>query len=159
MRIEKVNYSDQNHGNDLLKMLNEYALDEHGGREELSDFTKENLIQAMKSNGNTVSYLAYEGDRAIGLANCVFGFSSFAAKPLLNIHDLIVSADFRGKGVGTKLLKRVEDDARQVGCCKVTLEVLEQNYYAQKVYRNFGFEGYNLGEASNNALFWQKKLD
>jgi ribosomal protein S18 acetylase RimI-like enzyme len=36
--------------------------------------------------------------------------------------------------------------------------VLEQNELAQNVYRSVGFEGYNLGKESNNALFWQKKL-
>lgn len=105
-----------------------------------------------------MSYIAYKDEKPVGLANCFYGFSTFAAKPLINIHDLVVLEEVRGQGVGTKLLQAVEDEARATNCCKVTLEVLEQNARAQAVYKKFGFSGYDLGDAGNQALFWDKKL-
>lgn len=42
------------------------------------------------------------------------------------------------------LLAAVEDQARQLGCCKLTLEVLEGNAVARSLYRACGFEGYEL---------------
>lgn len=158
MRIIKVDYKNQEQGKDLLFMLNHYAMHEQGGGEPISEYVNENLLSALAKSPIAVSFLAYEGREVVGLANCFFGFSTFAAKPLLNVHDLAVRDGFRGKGIGTKLLNRVEEEAKSTGCCKITLEVLEQNTRARQVYQKFGFEGYNFGEESNNALFWQKKI-
>jgi ribosomal protein S18 acetylase RimI-like enzyme len=89
---------------------------------------------------------------------CFYGFSTFSAKPLLNVHDLVVHESMRGMGVGTQLLQAAENEAKEKGCCKITLEVLQNNTRAQKVYQSFGFAGYHLGSEDNNALFWQKKF-
>jgi ribosomal protein S18 acetylase RimI-like enzyme len=84
-------------------------------------------------------FLAYEGDLAIGLAICLVGFSSFRAQPLLNIHDIAVRPAARGRGVGRRLLAAIEQDARELGCCKVTLEVRADNHRAKAAYENAGF--------------------
>lgn len=158
IKIRKVNYSDVKESDDLLSLLQNYALDPQGGGEPLSDYSTENLIDELRKSPIAVSFIAYESGLPIGLANCFYAFSTFAAKPILNIHDLVVVEGERGKGIGSKLLKAVEEEATSRGCCKVTLEVLENNTRAQHVYTSFGFAGYNLGEESNNALFWQKKI-
>lgn len=156
--IRKVDYSNDVEARQLLEMLNVYALDEQGGGEELADYTKENLIKELRKTPIAVSFLAFKDDEPIGLANCFYAFSTFSAKSILNVHDLAVKDGHRGLGVGTKLLQAVEDEAKVNGSCKVTLEVLEQNTRARKVYESFGFEGYNLGDGENSALFWQKKI-
>ncbi len=159
LRIVKVDYQNEQQAADLVVMLNVYALDEQGGGEPLSDFTKANLIAGLKKSTAAVSFLAYNGDEAIGIANCFEGFSTFAAKPLLNIHDFAISTEYRGIGVGLKLMTAVEEYAMSQGFCKLTLEVLKNNMVAQGLYRKFGFGGYNLGASSNDALFWDKKLN
>ena len=158
MEIVKVDYNNKQQGDDLVFMLNQYAVDEQGGGQPLSDYTQENLIDALRQTPIAVSFLVYKGSQPIGLANCLYGFSTFKAKSLLNVHDLAVHSDYRGQGIGTMLLERVEEEAILNGCCKITLEVLEQNERAKHVYQKFGFEGYNLGDNSNNALFWEKEL-
>jgi ribosomal protein S18 acetylase RimI-like enzyme len=55
-------------------------------------------------------------------------------------------------------LQSAEQIAIELGCCKLTLEVLEHNYIAQKAYRSFGFAGYELNPNMGKALFWEKKL-
>jgi ribosomal protein S18 acetylase RimI-like enzyme len=52
------------------------------------------------------------------------------------------------------LLKAVEDDARQLGCCKVTLEVRCDNTRAMGLYRSVGFE-----PSQPETFFWTQKLD
>lgn len=156
--IRKVDYNNDAEAQQLLEMLNVYALDEQGGGEELEDYTKQNLIKELRKSSIAVSFLAYKGEEPIGLANCFYAFSTFSAKSILNVHDLAVKDGQRGLGVGTKLLQAVEDEAKAKGCCKVTLEVLEQNTRAKRVYESFGFAGYNFGDGENNALFWQKKI-
>ena len=52
----------------------------------------------------------------------------------------------------------VEDIARERGCCKITLEVLEGNPVAQGSYRKFGFSDGQLDPAHGRMLFWNKYL-
>ena len=67
------------------------------------------------------------------------GFSTFTGKPLINIHDLTVTAGCRGRGIGRLLLKAVEAKARELGCGKVTLEVREDNAPARQFYQALVF--------------------
>ncbi|HHL31457.1 MAG TPA: GNAT family N-acetyltransferase, partial [Oceanospirillales bacterium] len=75
-----------------------------------------------------------------------------------NIHDLIVATEFRGRGLSTKMLKMVEEIAIERNCCKLTLEVLENNVIAINSYKKFGFENYQLDPIMGKAEFWQKNL-
>ena len=92
------------------------------------------------------------------MAVCFEGFSTFACKPLLNIHDIIVAKAHRGHGIAKSLLAKAEEIALSLGCCKLTLEVLEGNIVAQAAYKASGFAGYALDLKMGMALFWQKKL-
>jgi ribosomal protein S18 acetylase RimI-like enzyme len=78
--------------------------------------------------------------------------------PLVNIHDIVVLPKYRGRGISQFLLQEVEAIAREKGCCKLTLEVLEGNKVAQKAYTRFGFRDYVLDPSAGKALFWQKML-
>ena len=102
--------------------------------------------------------LAFLGEKPVGLINCFAGFSTFAAKPLLNIHDVVVHADVRGQGIAQSLLQWAENQARQLGCCKLTLEILSNNIPAMRSYQRAGFEPYVLDPAAGHALLMQKYL-
>ena len=56
------------------------------------------------------------------------------------------------------MLEKVEEAARERGCCKLTLEVLERNHAAQNAYRRFGFAPYELSSETGRAMFWEKTL-
>ena len=94
----------------------------------------------------------------IGLINCFEGYSTFKAKPLLNVHDIAVLPAFRGQGVGQALLQAAQDHAHARGCCKLTLEVLSGNHPALQSYRRFGFAQYELDPNAGQAQFMQKWL-
>lgn len=157
-QIVRADLSNQSHADAIIYLLNEYARDIMGGGEDLSSFVKTNLISALQKRQGVHIVLAFIEDKPAGLANCFEGFSTFACKPLLNIHDITVTPEFRGRGLSKKIMAKVEDIAREIGCCKVTLEVLEGNKIAQALYSACGYAGYSLDAAMGNALFWQKKL-
>jgi len=102
--------------------------------------------------------LAFVDQKPAGLAICFEGFSTFACKPLINIHDFAVAPEFRGRGLAKRILNRIEELARQLDCCKITLEVLEGNKTAQAIYSACGFSHYELDAKMGRALFWHKKL-
>lgn len=52
---------------------------------------------------------------------------------------MLVAAEWRGRGVGTALLRAALDWARQAGAHKVALQVWPHNAAALGLYRNFGF--------------------
>ncbi|WP_373539148.1 GNAT family N-acetyltransferase [Chamaesiphon sp.] len=146
------------HADAIIALMDEYARDPMGGGGGLSDYAKTNLISELAKRKTARVILAFVENRPAGLVICLEGFSTFACQPLLNIHDAIVSLPCRGRGVSKLMLQFTEKIAIELGCCKLTLEVLEHNYIAQKAYRSVGFDGYELNPEMGKALFWEKKL-
>jgi GNAT superfamily N-acetyltransferase len=116
------------------------------------------LPKALAARPQAFSVLAYDGEQPVGLINCIEGFSTFACKPLVNVHDVVVLASHRGQRVTQRMLGRVEDEARSRGACKLTLEVLSGNQSALRAYEREGFANYQLDPAFGSAVFLQKKL-
>lgn len=158
INIIQLDYQNEKHGRDLLHCLNAYALDPMGGGEPLSTQVNDNLIAALQKQSHVFSVMAYVDNEPAGLVNCVEGFSTFKAKPIVNIHDAVVLAKFRRQGLTDKMFSFVEQIAKEKGACKLTLEVLEGNTIAQQAYKKFGFAGYELDPKMGKAMFWQKSF-
>lgn len=150
--------SSPEHGAAIVLLLDEYAKDLMGGGEELGNYTKQHLIDALRERPNAYVVLAYVDGEPAGLAICFEAFSTFACKPIMNIHDFAVVSKFRGQGLAKGMLDKVEAVAKEVGCCKITLEVLEGNHRAKAVYEQFGFASYELDPSFGRAMFFEKKL-
>ena len=155
----RADYADPAHATAIVYLLDAYAQDPMGGAHALSDFAKSHLVAALAARPQAYTVLAFEGGAAIGLVNCMEGFSTFACRPLVNVHDVAVVASHRGRGVAEKMLALAETIARERGACKLTLEVLEGNTGANKLYRRVGFANYELDPAMGHAQFMQKWLD
>jgi GNAT superfamily N-acetyltransferase len=180
-----VNYSDPRQGAVLTKLLNAYATDHLGGGTPLKDEVLEQLPARLAMIPHAFSFVAYaaahdtaassaEGEQGnneaaiveatatctpAGLVNCFEGFSTFAAKPLVNVHDMYVADAFRGQGVSQALMAAVEKEARARGCCKMTLECLSKNQIALNAYKKCGFGSYELNPEHGVAVFLEKKLE
>ena len=130
--------------------------------ERKGEFAKTHLVQELAKRPQAFSVLAFDvtadGDKPVGLVNCIEGFSTFACKPLVNVHDVVVLGSHRGQRVGEQMLALVEQIALQRGACKLTLEVLSGNPSAIKLYERIGFANYQLDPAMGNAQFLQKWL-
>ena len=158
IKLITVDYNHPQQGKDLVMLLNGYAIDPMGGGEPLSDFVQQNLVATLAKQSHVFTVLCYVDGEPAGIVNCVEGFSTFSCMPLVNIHDVGVLTKFRGLGLSAIMLNEVEKIAREKGCCKLTLEVLEGNTIAQKAYKKLGFAGYELNPEMGKAMFWQKKL-
>jgi GNAT superfamily N-acetyltransferase len=139
-------------------LLDAYAQDPMGGGEGLTQDVKARLCDDLAARPTAASFIAWLNGAPVGLINCIEGYSTFKAQPLMNIHDIAVLPDHRGAGVGQALLMAAEQHARARGCCKLTLEVLTGNARALSSYLRFGFAPYELDPAAGQASFMQKWL-
>ena len=98
----------------------------------------------------SVVFIAFADDRAIGFAQLYPSFSSGRAARTLILNDLFVAPEARGKGAGTALLAAAADYAKAIGAVRLTLSTAGDNRAAQALYEQEGwiretaFVSYNL---------------
>ncbi|WP_296443048.1 GNAT family N-acetyltransferase [Rhodoferax sp. UBA5149] len=164
VRICRADYANPVHASALVSLLDAYARDPMGGGEPLSAFAQAHLVPALAARPQAFSVLAFgavdgvAGELPVGLVNCLEGFSTFACQPLVNVHDVAVVREYRGQGVAEQMLALAEEIARERGACKLTLEVLQGNAGAIRLYNRVGFANYQLDPAMGQAQFLQKWL-
>lgn len=159
LKFVTADFQNAEHADAVVNLLSQAALDPMNGGGGLPQFAKDNLAQEIAKRPTIHCILAFaEDDAPAGIAVCVEGFSTFACAPLLNIHDMFVRDDHRRKGIAKRLLESAENLAKEKGCCKLTLEVLENNGPAQDAYRKAGYKGYELDPKNGRAMFWEKKI-
>lgn len=155
IRITLADFDNPLHAAAIVDIVDAYATEPQGGGVPLPDEVRQAIVPGMQATPGAFTLLAWAGKLPVGAAVCFRGFSTFAGNQLVNVHDLSVLASHRGKGIGTRLLAAVEEHARGLGCCKVTLEVREANPHAERLYRRLGY-----GDPSGFATkFLDKPLD
>lgn len=158
LRIEPLDLSNSAEAAAFLELLEHYASDPMGGGKGLKADVKNCLVAELQKVPHFHGALAWLGTVPVGLINCFVGFSTFAARPLLNVHDIVVRDEHRGAGIGQALLAWAEVTALGLSCCKLTLEVLSNNDRALSAYERAGFTPYVLDPAAGQAIFLQKSL-
>lgn len=153
-----ADFTQPEHAQALTYLMNAYAQDPMGGDATIDPTILAQLPTVLAARDDAFTILAYAEDTPVGLANCFVGFSTFAAKELVNVHDLVVVESHRYQGIGKELLAEVEKRAQSRNACKITLEVLQNNAPARKAYQDVGFVPYELSPGAGVAEFWQKKL-
>lgn len=141
------------HAEGFLKLTAAYMADPMGKAESWNEEQKQAVIKAMKDHPCALILFAKVDDQFVGICTCFYAYSTFLAKPLLNIHDIYVHESFRGHGVGKTLIQKLDEKALSKGCGKITLEVRKDNLNARDLYKSQGFT-----EAPHSMFFWTKFL-
>ncbi|MEM6328942.1 MAG: GNAT family N-acetyltransferase [Planctomycetota bacterium] len=159
IRIAPLDYHSAEQRDALVELLASYADDPAAGSGDgLSSEARASVIAGLRDHPKSLVLMAFDGGTPVGVAVCFEGYGTFAARPLINLHDLVVAPTARGRGVGGRLLEAVEAEARRRGCCFVTLEVSGQNTGAQRLYRRHGFVGGASIDPPHAMMFWKKPL-
>jgi GNAT superfamily N-acetyltransferase len=88
--------------------------------------------------------------------NKLMGLATYSVDPKSNSCELVsIDSTIQGKGVGSQLLAKVEDEARQRGCQKIWLITTNDNLEAANFYSR---KGYRLVRVHLNALDESRKL-
>jgi ribosomal protein S18 acetylase RimI-like enzyme len=153
-RIVDANLDEPSHAAGLVHCIDSYASEDMGGGHALSDDVKQQLVPGLKQHASRLVLLALRENEIVGAAVCFMGYSTFAAKPRLNVHDLCVLASHRGHGLGRRLMEAVLERARAAGCSAVSLEVRADNEIARRLYQSLGF-----GAGFAPLEFWVRPLE
>jgi GNAT superfamily N-acetyltransferase len=134
IKIRKAEPTDVKIILNLIKELAEYEklLDEVTA-------TEDKLMNSIFGKNKFVEvWLAEINDEPIGQVFFFRNYSTFLAKPGFYIEDIYVRPQFRGRGVGKKLLEKVIELAAEKNYGRVEWSVLNWNEPAIEFYRNIG---------------------
>jgi GNAT superfamily N-acetyltransferase len=101
------------------------------------------LIVDNPSRGRV--FVLRSGNRLLGMINLLITISTAEGGFVLVLEDLVVDADFRGNGLGSQLLERAIQFAREKKFLRITLlteRVREAD--AQRFFRKHGFVDSNM---------------
>ncbi len=154
MKLIQVDLNNSAHSSAVVNLLNDYMLDEMGIGEKMPEELAPKIIKGLKKHQAYLGFFVLVDENYVALANCNLNYSTWKAKPLINIHDFVVSPKFRQKGIGLFLLKSIEKYAQENGFCRINLEVRHDNYKAQNLYKKAGFK-----ECDPNNYFWENRIE
>ncbi len=130
--------ADEADGDTLIAMMREfyaidaYPFDEGAARRALEGLLRDPALGRV--------WLIHDGAEAIGYVVLTFGYSlEFHGRDAF-IDELFVRPSHRGRGVGTRAMRLVEEACRDLGVHALHLEVERANAVAQRLYRTFGFQ-------------------
>jgi len=148
-----IDLQNKEHCSHVILLLNDYMNDPMGNNRPLPKELAPQIISGLKKHSGFLGFFVLVDNHFAGLANCNINFSTFQAKPLINIHDFIIAPEFRHVGAGTFLLSSIITYATENGFCRVNLEVREDNLTAKSLYRKIGFD-----DCVPRMMFWERKL-
>ena len=113
---------------DYEKMLFEVVADEATLEEWIFDKQKAEVIFAL------------EGEKEVGFALYFHNFSTFLGRAGIYLEDLYVKPEYRGKGYGKAILKKLASIAVERGCGRLEWWCLDWNKPSIDFYRSLGAE-------------------
>lgn len=129
---------------------------------ELADFEKSpekvtNSIEQMRSEKDFFQCYVAESDNkeVVGMAVFFFTYSTWVGKSLY-LDDLYIKEAYRGKKIGTKLLKKIFEIAKKENCKRVSCLVSTWNSPAVEMYKKCGAE---IDNESSVVVFDEARIE
>lgn len=117
----------------ILFLIKELAEFEKGG-----DKVTNSVEQMMREKEYFHCFVAETNNKEIiGIALYYFAYYTWVGKSLY-LEDIFVKNDFRGKKIGTSLMEKIFETARQEDCKRIRWQVLNWNKNAIELYKKLG---------------------
>ncbi len=129
----KIRKAEEKDFTEIFKLIHELAVFEHQTDQLL------NSVERMKDEKEFFNcYIAETADKKIvGYATYIFCYYTWVGKSLY-MDDLYVLPEYRGKGIGTLLIGKVIDFARETTCHRLRWQVSNWNAKAIVFYKSLG---------------------
>lgn len=137
MKIERVNRNDFNKIISMLQDISAFVPEQHLENEIWNNFINQDNVEGFSF---------FKDNVLVGYGSIVFEIKIRGGK-MGHIEDIVVNEDFRGLGIGYKIIKHLVNQAKKNGCYKVSLSCKENNI---KFYEKCGFV--------NDGITMQKQL-
>ncbi len=145
--IREYRPSDAGSIKDCLFVLQEYVHALEPGvvatGKQVYDSYFEYLIDEVKNKDGKI-YLAEADNKVMAFIGFFFIQEPYESVPSLYVSDLVVLVEYRGLGVGTKLLEYADNYAKEKNCKFVKITPLAKNSGAVDLYRKTGFIDYAI---------------
>ncbi|WP_167605087.1 GNAT family N-acetyltransferase [Maribellus sediminis] len=128
----------------IFGLIQELAIYENG-----LDKVKNSVDQMYAEKDFFNCYVAEDNGEIIGMSLYYFVYYTWVGKALY-LDDLFVKEAYRGKKIGSKLMQKMMDVAREEKCHRLRLQVLNWNSPAIEFYKKSGF---NIDEDWHNCDF------
>ena len=102
--------------------------------------TKELLEEWIFDKQKAEVIFAVEGEKEVGFALFFHNFSTFLGRSGIYLEDLFVFPQYRGKGYGKALLKKLAEIATERGCGRLEWWCLDWNKSSIDFYLSLGAE-------------------
>lgn len=136
---------------DLLVELEEYivSIDRDNLDQVHPKYREEMAILDLKEvkNNNGKCYVAIENNKAIGLIIGYvriydeYDYLDYKCPKSGKVSELVIAKDARGKGIGQKLMNKMEEYFKSIGCEYVFIDVFAYNENAINFYKKNGYHG------------------
>lgn len=98
------------------------------------------FLSARFDHGESVLFIAHEGNKPIGFTQLYPSFSSVSLARTFVLNDLFVCEHVRRKGVATRLMAAAVDYASSLGAVRVSLSTATTNETGQMLYQSAGWK-------------------
>ena len=123
------------HVDDLTPLFNAYRV---FYKQESDLMSAKSFLKARIQNNESIIYLAYINDEAVGFTQLYPLFSSVSLKPFYLLNDLYVKSNHRNQGIGEALINRAKFLCEIQKNKGLALQTGTDNP-AQKLYERLGF--------------------
>jgi GNAT superfamily N-acetyltransferase len=138
----------------ILQMIRDLAVYERMSDQVVA--TEDGLREALfVGTRDAEVILAFADDQPAGFALFFHNFSTFLGRRGLYLEDLFVKPEFRGAGIGKRLLVELARIAVERGCGRFEWSVLDWNEPAIGFYRKLGavaMDDWTIFRVSGDAL-------
>jgi GNAT superfamily N-acetyltransferase len=123
------------HVPDLIPLFDGYRI----FYRQLSDYSKaKTFLTDRITNNESVIYIAYDDENAIGFTQLYLLFSSVSMEPMYLLNDLYVEGNYRNQGIGNMLIGKAKQLCKEQNYKGLAIQT-EHNNPAQHLYERLGF--------------------
>ena len=118
-------------------------------------FWNDNILKGELNAENSKYWIAKMGQEIIGFAGMKIMVDE------ADIMNIVVKKRHQNQGIGSLLLKKLISTSKQLNLTFINLEVMEENYPAIHLYKNFGFKQIGIRKnyyQDKNGLIMKMKL-
>ncbi len=107
------------------------------------------FFRRMLSSGNNKAWVALENRKIAGYIDVAFGSPHTQFEFNALVETTVVDKDHRGRGIGTQLLKRCEEEMKNRGYGIIEMDSAFEREEAHQFYEENGYK-------KRGILFWKK---